>query len=166
MGGNPVGYIDPEGLNPATAVYGSLRTGYSIGNRLNQLLEYLVGGNLGSALYTAIHGPIVITSSDDVIDIDKKRKEREDAKAKAKEDAGIACKTDDPQGPSECELLYGSLIKEDIRIKADIRSPSPRRSEFENARNIKDRTQRWNEAAKEFNKKCVKHGFMPFTDFY
>src|SRR6218665_2777644 len=39
MGGNPLRYADPTGLNPALAVYGSFSIGYRIGEAINPVVQ-------------------------------------------------------------------------------------------------------------------------------
>jgi len=77
VGGNPVGFVDPYGLNPAW----SLRGGFALGRvviapAINRALLYTVGtGSLGAVIYNVTHDDSWITETiyAPVIPIDPKK---------------------------------------------------------------------------------------------
>lgn len=60
VGGNPLSYVDPDGLNPALAVYRAGVTGYRIGEAINPSVQPVIASAVDALLLPDFNDPSII----------------------------------------------------------------------------------------------------------
>lgn len=60
VGGNPISFTDPEGLNPAAAVYRAGMTGYRIGEAMNPYMQPYIAAGLDALFLPDFNDPSII----------------------------------------------------------------------------------------------------------
>ena len=60
VGGNPLSYVDPDGLNPALAVYRAGMTGYRVGEAINPYVQPAIASAVDALLLPDFNDPSII----------------------------------------------------------------------------------------------------------